>query len=303
MINYDNIGKYFNQIITDYSCTICIKDFCGFVPIFKDLHASIGQYLNHVNPYCMYIKKEKEKYYDCLSMIPKMIKKCITERKTYFGLAHCGIGEFVIPIITKDNVIGAITLGAFTHQNSTVIERIKHVVSTSRTLNIDEAITLYNEIPTIRTQDFKEVITVLEIIADFLASSYSNFSISHNTKELVNHEKKALFVEQALEYINSNFNKKITVMDISKYCNFSVSFISHNFKKSVGLSINNYVNKVRIEVSKSFLLNHSIPISEISELVGFPDPNYFSKVFTTLIGYNPLEFRRRFRTETPLKIV
>lgn len=55
-----------------------------------------------------------------------------------------------------------------------------------------------------------------------------------------------------------------------------------------------YVNKVRMEFAKKPLCCSDESIAEIAAAVGFGDPNYFSRVFTQIIGISPTEFRKRF---------
>jgi AraC-like DNA-binding protein len=54
------------------------------------------------------------------------------------------------------------------------------------------------------------------------------------------------------------------------------------------------INKVRIEHAKGRLLNSKDIMTSIAMDCGFNDPNYFSRVFTRLIGNTPSEFRRRY---------
>jgi YesN/AraC family two-component response regulator len=60
------------------------------------------------------------------------------------------------------------------------------------------------------------------------------------------------------------------------------------------MNISTYVNKVRIEHAKDRLLNSKDTMTGIAMDMGFNDPNYFSRVFTRLVGNTPSEFRRRY---------
>jgi YesN/AraC family two-component response regulator len=60
------------------------------------------------------------------------------------------------------------------------------------------------------------------------------------------------------------------------------------------MNVNTYINKVRIEHAKDRLLNSKDIMTSIAMDSGFNDPNYFSRVFTRLIGNTPSEFRRRY---------
>ncbi|HEY8501002.1 MAG TPA: helix-turn-helix transcriptional regulator, partial [Clostridia bacterium] len=56
---------------------------------------------------------------------------------------------------------------------------------------------------------------------------------------------------------------------------------------------NTYLNYIRIEMSKKLLSDPSIAIVDISNLVGFEDQSYFSKVFKKMTGQSPKKFREQ----------
>lgn len=86
-----------------------------------------------------------------------------------------------------------------------------------------------------------------------------------------------------------------TLTELASFCHCSESYLSRIFKKRTGVNINIYVNKVRVEQSKNLLTRSHDSIADISSSVGFCDPNYFSRVFSQIIGISPTEFRRRFQ--------
>ena len=98
-----------------------------------------------------------------------------------------------------------------------------------------------------------------------------------------------------MEYIRHNTASRIAVSELAAFCHCSESYLSRIFKRRTGVNINVYVNKVRVEQAKNSLLLSHDSIAEIASRVGFSDPNYFSRVFTRIIGISPTEFRRRFQ--------
>ncbi len=78
---------------------------------------------------------------------------------------------------------------------------------------------------------------------------------------------------------------------------FSSDDITSRSISSLFAFLKQYI-KVRIELSKNHLMNSTNSIAEIAITTGFDDPNYYSRVFTKMIGISPTEFRRRFKTFT-----
>jgi len=63
------------------------------------------------------------------------------------------------------------------------------------------------------------------------------------------------------------------------------------FKKEVGISLIDYLNRMRIDMSLSYLEMTDLPISEIAEKIGFQDANYFSPMFKKYMQFRPSDYR------------
>lgn len=68
-------------------------------------------------------------------------------------------------------------------------------------------------------------------------------------------------------------------------------YLGQLFKKETGLSLNDYINKVRINKAKKLLKETGAMVYEIADQVGFSDSQYFSTVFKKIVGVSPKEYR------------
>lgn len=98
-------------------------------------------------------------------------------------------------------------------------------------------------------------------------------------------------IYKALDYIKRNYIEQITLEDVANHVFLNASYFSKIFKNEMNCNFVSYVNKVRINASKSLLANNTIPLSDISTLVGFDDQSYFTKVFKKEVGITPGKFR------------
>ena len=96
--------------------------------------------------------------------------------------------------------------------------------------------------------------------------------------------------ESAINYIYSNYNKNITLEDVAKHVYISPYYFSHGFKEYIGISFVEYLKRVRIEEAKKLLLTTDMSIRKICNRVGYSDPNYFSRVFKSVMGVSPSSF-------------
>lgn len=103
--------------------------------------------------------------------------------------------------------------------------------------------------------------------------------------------KNGEVIKRAVNYINDNYKKNITLDSISSYVHLNSSYFSTLFKKETGMKFSDYLNKVRIEESKKLLKDINYSILEISLEVGFEDQSYYSKVFKKVTGMTPKDYR------------
>ena len=120
-----------------------------------------------------------------------------------------------------------------------------------------------------------------QIIAEHFKKHTDNYSV--DTK-----------AEKVKEFINQNYQKGITVNNISKSFNFSRNYLFMLFKKEFNTSPQNYILNVRIERAKELLTDkEQLPINQIAFAVGYNDPLYFSRVFSKKTGLSPKEYRKQ----------
>ncbi|MFN0119070.1 MAG: helix-turn-helix transcriptional regulator, partial [Blastocatellia bacterium] len=72
----------------------------------------------------------------------------------------------------------------------------------------------------------------------------------------------------------------------------SKSHVSRQFKSETGLTVIEYLHKVRVDAAKRLLLA-GLKVATVAEYVGFSDAYYFSRIFTRLAGCPPSEYRQR----------
>lgn len=98
-------------------------------------------------------------------------------------------------------------------------------------------------------------------------------------------------LDVAKEYIRNNYHKQISLDDVSFYVNISPYYFSRIFKEGTGENFIEYLTSVRMEKAKELLGNGEYSMKEIGVMVGFSDPNYFSRSFKKNVGVTPTEYK------------
>ncbi|WP_199615805.1 AraC family transcriptional regulator [Paenibacillus alkalitolerans] len=100
-------------------------------------------------------------------------------------------------------------------------------------------------------------------------------------------------VSEIAQYINSNFEKKITLEQVAKQFYISPSYLSRIFTRLTGFHFREYVQVVRIREAQKMLINTRDSVQMISELAGFEHIAHFNKTFKKIAGTTPLLYRKR----------
>lgn len=99
-------------------------------------------------------------------------------------------------------------------------------------------------------------------------------------------------IERAAAYFNENYNTKISIDDYAESLHISTNGFIHNFKQYAGMSPAQYILSLRMVNAQSLLERTTYNIKEISEIVGYENPLYFSRVFKKEIGKSPAQYRK-----------
>lgn len=100
-------------------------------------------------------------------------------------------------------------------------------------------------------------------------------------------------IDSILEYMNMNYEKKLTVTTLAEMSGYSVSRFLHLFSDMIGKPPMRYLRDIRLENACELLDTSEYPVSEVASLCGFDDPLYFSRVFACKYGISPSGYRKR----------
>lgn len=135
-------------------------------------------------------------------------------------------------------------------------------------------------------EDLTRALNAIEILLD-----------SENKKdaERMNLQPKAFSSNEVANYveiyIRENYKKNFSVGELADKLGFTPDYLSKVFKKHTGQTLIRFITRLRINEAKRLLLQKpEIEIQVIGELVGYPDPFYFSRVFKKQTNVYPSEF-------------
>lgn len=98
-------------------------------------------------------------------------------------------------------------------------------------------------------------------------------------------------VTKAKKYIDANYNRDLSLDEVSREVNISPYYFSKIFKDETGENFIEYLTNIRIMKAKELLSHTDYSMKEICAMIGYADPNYFSRSFKKKVGISPTEYK------------
>ena len=149
----------------------------------------------------------------------------------------------------------------------------------------------YFETPVLTAERFQAAIQLLEVFSQYLADVVSRQAIACS-------ETDPKPVAQAKEFVRSHVEEAISLEQVVKHVSVSRFYFCKLFKKATGMTLTEYVARVRVEKAKALLSDPSRRISEVVFAAGFGSIPHFNTVFKRHVGIPPTEYRAALRSPT-----
>lgn len=101
----------------------------------------------------------------------------------------------------------------------------------------------------------------------------------------------SFIVHQAISYMESAYQQKLTLQDVADRCYVSQWHLSKLLNRFAEKSFYDILNSIRIQKAKELLTDPKLKIGDISEMVGYADTAHFARTFKKLEGMSANEYR------------
>jgi len=150
----------------------------------------------------------------------------------------------------------------------------------------------YFETPVLTSERFQAVLQLLDVFAQYLADSVSRQAIACA-------ETDPDAVANAKQFVQAHVDEPITLTQVVQHVHVSRFYFCKLFKKATGMTLTDYISRVRIEKAKTLLSDPSRRISEVVFASGFGSIPRFNSVFKRQVGMPPTEYRASLRSQIP----
>jgi AraC-like DNA-binding protein/ligand-binding sensor protein len=207
---------------------------------------------------------------------------------------HCyaGLTVVAVPVLVGGTHVATLMSGQVFRRDPTQRDFNMVVKMLGSGINGDwerKARKAYFETPVLTADRFQAVIQLLNVFAQYLGDAASRHALASS-------EAEPQAVADAKQFVQSHAEEPITLAQVVQHVNVSRFYFCKLFKKATGMTLTEYVARVRVEKAKTLLGDPSMRVSEVVYAAGFGSIPHFNSVFKRHVGMPPTEYRAALRS-------
>ena len=110
---------------------------------------------------------------------------------------------------------------------------------------------------------------------------------------LIKSQEHTSIIKAVRKYIDDHFGEHITMEDVADSVSMSPSYLSALFKEKMGMTVHDYLIRVRIEKSIELLGRRDLSIKQVMQQCGIESQSYYNRIFKKMIGLPPGKYRNQ----------
>ena len=253
------------------------------IVVFDSDFNKIAEYPDNDCHFCSIVRSDPYAEKNCHSSDRYACKRCSEQNAIYSYTCHAGLTETVTPIICRNVVIGYIMFGQVL-RHSDMEAYWPAVAKNCSVYNIDLTLlreAYYSKVP-VSLEKVQASAVLLETCASYL---WLQRYMSLQEDSLPN---------QIDEYISTNLDANLSVDALCQRFKISRTRLYRIANEYFGKGIEQLTRSLRVKAAAELLKTTDMPISEVSNNVGYAEYNYFIKVFKKETGFTPLQYRKHY---------
>jgi AraC-like DNA-binding protein len=223
----------------------------------------------------------------CLQMQEKLAQNSMNEPCTM--TCAYGLCETAVPVKLGLQTVGFLQTGQVMRHKPTEAS-FKRAVGQADKLGVDidgdEAREAYFQTPLVSQKKLDSVSRLLSIFADHLSLKSNQIAVQQANAE-------PPVIAKAKEFIKEHYTEDLSLGQVAQAAHASIFYLCKLFRKATGVTFTEFVSRTRVEKAKNLLLNPNLRVREIAFEVGFQSLTHFNRVFKSILGLSPTEYREQ----------
>jgi AraC-like DNA-binding protein/ligand-binding sensor protein len=247
------------------------------------------------NAFCALVTRTALGCESCLVSQKSALRGAARKRMAQQINCFAGLTDVAVPVLVGGRHLATLLSGQVMRREPTerdfrmVLNMIRGTSGPEAERGLRKA---YFETPVVTAERFEAIIHLLNVFAQYLADYASRHAIAPADSEPAP-------VVNAKQFVQSHVEEPLTLARIVQHVNISRFYFCKLFKKATGMTLTEYIARVRVEKAKSLLVDPSLRISEGVYASGFGSIPRFNSVFKRHVGMPPTEYRATLRARLP----
>ena len=294
--NMETLRELIERVRDTFGVQICVHDVSGVTYSNAALNLPYVL-LQHGGAYCSVVKR-------CFGD-----KRCILQKQLvmwklrrngaqpFFGVCNMGVCEYILPVMQQGRMLAVVFVSGTTREDAVESNEkiVRALAGKPEPLAADtmmgyEAMRQRSGVSRETLRFFAELTRAM-----ILQNSAGMTGASGGDPYAVESVRQGQggIVRAMIGYIESCLPGTITLSDLSAVFFMSEGHLGRLFRQEMGMSVMAYVKKVRVETAARMLRESGEPVSTIASRVGVGDANYFCRMFRSVTGCSPTEYRSK----------
>jgi AraC-like DNA-binding protein/ligand-binding sensor protein len=245
------------------------------------------------NFFCSLMKCDPTASALCLETEERARENAARKLGTHQLYCHAGLTVVAAPVMVGGHHVATLLSGQVFRREPTERDFLMVLKRLGNDLPQDwvkKARKAYFETPVLTAEKFQAAVQLLEVFAQYLADSAGRLALAGSKVDPAP-------VASAKEFVQAHVEETISLEQVVEHVHVSRFYFCKLFKKATGLTLTQYIARVRIEKAKTLLSDPSRRISEIVFASGFGSIPRFNSVFKRYVGMPPTEYREVLRSQ------
>lgn len=239
-------------------------------------------YPTNMPSFCKIIKNSKIGNLRCTNSDRALCKACSKNGKPVVHRCHAGLLDMAAPIIHENTVLGYFMFGQIDDKRD--IDTFERIWNHCKDLKVDRE-RLRKAYMELKPYEMETVFAAMRLLQLCAHSLFPLNMIEVQSDQLAS---------EIDAYISAHLRQPLSVTHLCDVFHISKNRLYSVFRSVFNDTINNYIQKKRVETAKHLLISVNEPVYNICAMIGIDDYNYFTKVFKRYTGITPKSYQKTY---------
>lgn len=231
----------------------------------------------------------------CLEVQQRALRGVAVQGRPKQVNCFAGLTDVAVPVIVRGRHVATLMSGQVLRREPTQrdFEIVLKVLASGRDREWEARLRKAYFGTTVVTADrFEAIIQLLGVFAQYLSDHIDRQAMEAGANEPV-------AVSNAKRFVRARVDEPITLAQVVEHVRVSRFYFCKLFKRATGMTLTEYVTRVRLEKAKTLLVDPSLRISEVVYASGFGSIPRFNSVFKRHMGMAPTAYRVALHSQSP----